>query len=382
MSATPMPSTETSFSGHVYLSQEDVTRLLTETSPEARIDVMQRVAANHAEGKLDSKEMAVAEQIFRLLVNDTEAYVRAALADKIKDNPYIPRDIVFALAKDVEEVALPVLRISEVLTDTDLMELIKSSPEINRLVAIAERQRVSSRVSGALIDTGYEKVVARLLDNQGAQISDSSYQKILKDFEQNQDITASLARRSGLPLTVVEKLVNIVSDTLVEQLKQKYQWGAALTQESDQLREATVLKLLDSGVGESDTLSLVDQLHAAARLSPSLIVTALCRGHFHFFESSLAKMASIPVSNAHALVNDRGTLGFKALYTKAGLPDKLFSATRLALTAVQEMLDIGEPPGTLRYANRVAQKILHYAEGKHIENLSYILALIRQNVQR
>ena len=37
-------------------------------------------------------------------------------------------------------------------------------------------------------------------------------------------------------------------------------------------------------------------------------------------------------------------------------------------------------PGNIHYANRAVEKIFMRAEGREIENLAYIIALIRQNV--
>ncbi len=54
----------------------------------------------------------MAEQIFRIMVKDAEVRVREALAINLKENPNVPHDVAVTLAKDVDQVALPVLRFS------------------------------------------------------------------------------------------------------------------------------------------------------------------------------------------------------------------------------------------------------------------------------
>ena len=130
-------------------------------------------------------------------------------------------------------------------------------------------------------------------------------------------------------------------------------------------------------------LQLVQQLFESDRLTPSIILTALCRGNFTFFEASLARMAGIPLENARRLIKDKGDLGFRSVYQKAGLPDSMFDACRLVLSVMHEISEQGGDvaPGTIHFANRVVEKVLLHQQGREVENLAYILALIRQNVR-
>jgi hypothetical protein len=83
------------------------------------------------------------------------------------------------------------------------------------------------------------------------------------------------------------------------------------------------------------------------------------------------------VRNAQLLIHDKGGLGFKALYGRAGLPDKFMAACKLLLETVAEM----QRGGQARDANVLVQKLIAKSTGKQVDNLSYIIALIRQNAQ-
>jgi uncharacterized protein (DUF2336 family) len=362
------------------LSTQDVERLLTEETGDIRIDVLNKVAKAHSAQQYSFTELSIAEQILRVLVKDTEVTVREALALALKDNPAIPRDIVLALSRDVDDIALIIVEHSPVLTDSDLIALIQSARSGGKPSAVAKRKNLSAEVSDALVKTHNPHVVSTLMKNQSASISDDSYQEVLRQHSQNPDVMTSMAQRANLPITIVEKVIALVSDTLGETLRSHYRISpATVMAETEKTREIATLKLVDGHINPRDIEKLVDQLQVFGRLSPSIILTSLCRGNLYFFETSLARLSSIPTRNAQLLIHDKGGLGFKALYSKAGLPEKFFSACKLLLEVVADMHRAGDKnSGSQTYSNTVVQKLLARANGKNVENLSYIIALIRQ----
>jgi uncharacterized protein (DUF2336 family) len=327
----------------------------------------------------------VAEQIFRLLLRDTELQVRAALAEGLKENDRAPHDVVVSLAGDpAEAVASPVLLYSNVFTEEDLLNIIRSNLDITKHIAIANRRSVSSMVSAALVETHNEGVVEHLVKNNGANISEHSMQKILEEHGESQSMVNYVADRANLPINIVEKLLSIVSDSVANALKNKYrEVTERLEREAHHAREGMTLKLLDTTRDEEPVRLLVHQLDEEGRLTPSIVLTGLCRGNFAFFEVSLAQLAGIPVKNAQKLVRDKGELGFKSLYQKAGLPDSMFDACKLVLNVMHEMHEQGgdAAPGTIHFANRAVERIFMHQHGREIDNLAYIIALIRQNVR-
>lgn len=379
----PRLSTKKSAKQSFALTERDVERLLKEPSADSRLGVLEKIVQSYDRGEFNPREVAVAEQVFRLLVRDTELQVRQTLAESVKNNPYIPRDIVLSLAKDVEQVAIPVIEYSEVLSDADLVDIITTSRHMGKPTAVARRKKLSARVSNALVDTGSAQVVDALVRNAQADISTDAYGKIVKQFANEAEMMQRVARRPELPVTVVEKLITLVSSSLADQLEKKYQLTRTeLAYEAEQARESTTLKLVQSSPGaaasDEEVEKLVEQLFAYNRLTPSMIFSALCRGNVPFFEISLAKLAHIPLKNARILLNDRGELGFKALYEKSELPESLFPAVRHVLRASRPLLAEGLTPGTPAFSNRLVEYLLAVAEEEAIDNLSYVLALVRQ----
>ena len=107
------------------------------------------------------------------MVKDAEVRVREALAMHLKESFAPPRGVTLSLARDVNSVALPVLEHSAVLTDEDLIQIVRSEGS-EKLVAIAGRATVSEAVSSALVETDDEDVVSTLVANEGAEIPEAS----------------------------------------------------------------------------------------------------------------------------------------------------------------------------------------------------------------
>ncbi|MEI6730160.1 MAG: DUF2336 domain-containing protein, partial [Pseudomonadota bacterium] len=251
--------------------------------------------------------------------------------------------------------------------------------EIKKKLAISQRKNISKKISKALIDTKEETIIASLSDNITAEIDEIGYETIIANHTKNQQIIDSLANRPALPITIVEKIIALVSTALSDSLRKKYKIAAeAVEGESERTREIATLQLVDGDLNDKDVEKLVSQLHVFGRLTPSIILTSLCRGNLSFFEASLAKLSNIPLANAKRLIHDKGSLGFKALYAKAGLPEKFFSACKLLLEVVSEIRSSKEKIIGNKYADLAVKNLLAKAGGQNIENLSYIIAMIRQ----
>src|SRR6201999_3775990 len=140
-----------------------------------------------------------------------------------------------------------------------------------------------------------------LVNNPGAQISESGLAKIVDDFGDNEMLMKAVVDRPQLPVATVEKLIHSVSGALADSLKKKYRRAGEqkqIEQEIDKARESETLRLVRRSKSQDDIDQLITQLQGSSRLTPSLILSALCQGDFAFFETSLAKLSSIPVANA------------------------------------------------------------------------------------
>ena len=102
---------------------------------------------------LTERERTLMFSILRQMIHDAEMSVRRIVSAQLADREDAPRDLVRRLANDEIEVAYPILTLSTVLHDSDLIEVIQHRT-LEHQLAIAIRQSVSALVSGALVQTG------------------------------------------------------------------------------------------------------------------------------------------------------------------------------------------------------------------------------------
>jgi uncharacterized protein (DUF2336 family) len=377
MNTTPKPEATS------ILTAADVEALLKDDSTDSRIEVLDKISLQYNMQKFSHREREVAEQIFRLIMKDTQMQVREMLSQRICNNPDIPRDIALHLALDHDRVAVPIIEISEVLSDADLVKIIDSSRDVSKLLAISRRPSVSERVSDALVDTSYPNVISALLDNQKAEISERALAHIADSYAHEPQVIQSMVDRMRLPVTVVERLVAHVTESVAQELKKKYKLtDAQIRKETTGAREDVTLTLLSQEHDPAMIEALVKQLMDEKRLTPSIVMTALCRGQRYFFVYAMAQLAHIPAKNVEKLITDKGGIGFRALYDRTEMPASMFEAIQILLRVVQDLEGSEVIPGSLLYANRVVERMLQLTGDRDVENMPYLIALVRQNIQR
>jgi len=359
------------------LNEEDVAKLLANPSADIRAEIAEKIAGQHP--SLSAQQRKLAEDIFRLMVKDAEVRVREALSRQLKENPTVPHDVAASLARDVESVSLPILQFSEVLTDEDLIEIVRSQ-SAEKQVAVAKRAHVSAGLADALVDTRNEDVVATLVGNEGAEIAEDTLRRVADEFGTSDVVGKPLIGRRNLPVTVAERLMTRVS----ENLRQALMARPDMTPETatNLLLHARELAVLGLAEADTDVLKLVDHLYRNARLTPSIILRAVCMGDMTFFEAAMAKLARIKLENARTLIHDGGKRGFEALFDKAGLPKAFYAAMRAAIDVSYEMEYDGGPNDRERFSRRMIERILtQYGDlGVDFENddLEYLLAKMNE----
>lgn len=362
-------------SSGVSLTGADVEKLLRDPSAGRRVETAQKISNTYADATLSAEERTIAEEILRSMTRDAEVMVRAALSESLKDNVDLPKDIVLSLASDVVEVAGPMLEFSKALSDADLLEIIQNKPPPGHQLAVARRGTVSEAIADALVSTDHEDVVVQLVANDGAQISEPTMNRVIDAFGASEEVSSSLVRRQTLPLTVSERLVSLVSESLREHLVTHHELSPSVaTDILMQTRERATVGLVKPGTNVMDLEEMVDQLDSNGRLTPTLMLRALCMGDTGFFEAALARRADITVVNAYTLIHDPGVRGFEALYKRCSLPEDMFPVFRAAVDVAKETDYDGGEDDQSRYRQRMIERILtQFEDGFDSEDLDFFI---------
>lgn len=331
-------------------------------------------------GALTDQERAIAIEVLRRLVRETEIEVRRTLAEHIKSSPLLPRDIAMRLAQDVQAVAVPILQSSPVLTDEDLVSIIAGgSPAKQR--AIAERSALSEKVSCALVETGNKCVIEILLANDSSEISEDSYRTLLDGFADDATIHELLVERPVLPFAVKEQLVCLVSKALQTRLINQHALPAALVEQLGQHgRERALIPGLSALKGNEEIDAAASRLARSEALTPTLLLRVLSAGLLEFFGAAMAALAQVPSGNAQQALRKAGTPALARLYERAELPDQLQPAFQIMLEEVLDFRRSGHTRSQPEMEQRIVSSlVLAYRQisPDSLESVIYQLGRLR-----
>lgn len=361
-----------------FLTQADVTRLLVDPSEDSRAGTASKLAKQLDQAALTDAERKLAIDIIRVMAKDAAVRVREALSHNLKHSKELPNDVANALARDVESVAMPILEFSEILTDADLISIVKSAGGAKQ-TAVARRATVSGKLADALIETKNAEAVATLVGNEGASLSEEHFVRVIDGYGSIDAVQDSLVHRTKLPATIAEQLVTKVSENLRQYLVSHHELPANLAADLVmESRERATVGLLGPGAETVDVMQLVRQMKAGGRLSPTLILRSLCMGDMAFFEAAMAVMSRAPIVNARLLIHDDGRLGLKSLYVRTGMPERLYPAFRVAVDVVRETEIDARDEDRRRYVSRMIERILTQYEDIGQDNIDYLLNKLTQ----
>ena len=343
------------------LTTINIAELMAEPSASRRNEVAAKIAADLSGHSLTAAEMKLGHDIVRILARDVEESVRASLSRGLRHSRNLPRDIARKLAEDIEDVALPMLADSLVLTDEDLIEIVlRGSPEKQEI--IAGRPNLTETVTDSLITHAGEPAVAALMVNKSAAISEDSFNRTLSRFAGSDRVKEAMVMRERLPAPVAERLVTMVSEALQAHLVSTHDLAAETVADIVQASRERAIVHLSLGASDDELHKMVTQMHTDARLTPSLILRALYTGDIAFFEAALAARGDVPVSNARILIHDSSRRGLEALYNKASMPTGLYPMVRAAVEIADESGFDGKGSDLGGFRSNVITRVLTLAD--------------------
>lgn len=319
------------------LGAADVATLQRDRSPQARAQVAAKFGRQFDE-LCGGGDRVVADAVLELLVRDLAVEVRQALANTVAASALLPTHIAQQLATDRIEIASPILEQSPVLGDEDLVRVVRTHA-MQYALAVAGRQRLSEVVSEALVDTGEAAVVARLVENGGASLSQTTMARVIQDFRDNEQIHGRVIRRPELPYELVEQLIGVMGERLEWQLIRERRMPA---------EEARALM---HAVRERAAISFTARAHADGKLQQHLLaefstgrldherlLRFLRDGDIAGLEIGLALHARLEPNQVRRLLYHADRRHLAALCIAAGFATLHYITLRMAMEIAEEAM--------------------------------------------
>ena len=189
-------------------------------SVERRTDMMRRVTdlfVNDNE-RLSEDQIRLFDDVIKHLIDHIERRAIAELSVRLAPIAKGPIDTIRKLARD-DEIAVsgPVLTQSELLTDSDLIEIAGSKSDAH-LVSIAHRARLSEAVTDVLVERGDMNVANEVAANQGAQFSKIGLSKLVLMSDGNDRLTETMGLRADIPPDLFRQLLAHATEAVRQRL--------------------------------------------------------------------------------------------------------------------------------------------------------------------
>ena len=342
-----------------------------------RAEATSALARAYLYSDLSADDLAAAEGAMLMLLDDPSPLVRRALADVLAASPSAPPAIVLALAADQPQIAAPVLALSPLFVDADLVDAVATGSPAAQ-AAIASRAALPRSVAAAIAEVGTAEACLTLLENPDADIAPFSIDRIVERHGHLAAIREPLLARDDIAAATRQTLVAKLSETLAGFVAERAWLDAdhARRVAREACEKATVA--LAAATPSPQVRPLINHLRASGQLTAGLILRALLSGNVVLFEEALAELTDMPVARVSGLVHDQGRAGFRALFDKAKLPPSTYPAFKEAVDAMHEGALVGEPGGAARLKRRMIERVLTRCENEEFGEVAPLLTLLRR----
>ncbi|MCF8466796.1 MAG: DUF2336 domain-containing protein [Sneathiella sp.] len=243
-------------------------------------------------------EKEIMGDIICRITNDVEKSIRTHFAKRLARKPDVPKALMVFLANDDIEVALPILKDCGLLSEPDLLNIVKHRSTQHRL-AIAARENISENVCTALCKINNPDVTIRLLENHSAQMPLLMLTYLGEQSEFIPEYQRPLLERPFLPKPIAEKMYRWVSVSLREYIVENFKVDARSLEIDIADREQTINPISN----ESDpSFRLVEKLYTSGELSARFMIKSLHQGEVDLFEFAFAKLLGVDIEEIRYIV--------------------------------------------------------------------------------
>lgn len=271
-----------------------------------------------------SSELAQYDGVLSRLAEDTAEDARVELAARFADAPQAPHGLVMQLARDVIEVAAPILKRSRALTEADLLTIAESTSQ-SHLKVLTTRPTVPEAVADTIVRRGDDDTVVSLVRNTGAQISRAAFENITERAETNPDFHAPLVDRKEMPTDLLNDMLTVVESRLRDQILQKF--DGVDPDELQQAIDASHARLesrLSNDKDADEAKRFVNAMKLRRQLDGALLVRLLREGQMMRCAAGLSIMTDTDLGTAKRALESPSIDPLCLLCKAGGLDRTLF----------------------------------------------------------
>jgi len=252
--------------------------------------------------RLGDSQIAAVDGVLAHLVERVEAATVIQLSEALSTINRAPHQTIRKLAfHEQPQVAAPVLRGSNCLSEADLLEIVKSRGQ-QHLLAICGRKVLNEALTDALMRFGDVSVSNALAHNSGARFSECGYATLVGRAERDEGLAEKLGVRLDIPGSLLRELIGKVADVVRARfltaprpvVRDKTQNSAAATA----AQGGAPRKAIDYTQVQSELVAL----NRTGKLNDSIVNRFAVRGEYVHVVAALALKADVKVEAIEPLL--------------------------------------------------------------------------------
>lgn len=340
------------------LSEHQVGAALSSGHETPHVEIAQAVGAMLSTGELSPKETELAIDVLTVLAKDIQEKVRAAVAKSVMNSSLLPRALACQLANDVESIALPLLQATTVLSDSDLIDVVKQG-NLKKQLAIAKRTQVGSHVVQALLDVDRSEVTHAVVENNGSEITEEQYHTIIERAPDEPSLQTAIAKRIQLPVSVTARLIDLAAEGILDTLVTSQGIPSFLADQMvDCAREAMLAEQATDRPSDDSLTLFASHLQSRGKLTESLLLRTMLEGYVPFFEAAFAALADVPLRNARKIMYYGGSEGLRKLFDRTKLSDVFYLPLQVGVRFIRQVREERQIEAGVKWPFELSEKLI------------------------
>jgi uncharacterized protein (DUF2336 family) len=314
-----------------------------------------QIARQLAEQLLSAQErLSHADSVFlyetvKTLLRSTIKDVRLALAKSLAAEPRAPHALVVFLAEDDIDIAHPLLALSPILQDADLLAIIEGCG-VDHQRHIAKRACLGVTITDRLVQIGDGVTVETLLENRSAALSAQALHTLTAQARYGPTWQGALLARPEMAPSLAVRLYFYVCAQWRSYIITRFSPDPRLLQRNiDDLLVNMAWHCRDYRQDiserhlEAPALHLACELAATQKIDGELLVQLLRQGQDAVFQILLARLFDITPEAVHKLLHERATAQLACACQHVGIVKQHFAAIFLLSRRVRPGEQIVDP---------------------------------------
>ncbi len=345
--------------------------LAKDKKPLARAELTTAVS-QLLEMQLSPRETELVADVLIALMRQAETDLRQALAERLSIMDNVPLRVILQIANDTIDIASPVLRNSPVLSDMDLIYIIKSK-SAQYWQAIAARRSLSEHLVNLLADTRDFDTAMVLAENMNIKLNERAM-TVLSDLAQGKDQLASpLLRRDEITNDIAASMYKLAGQGIRQYILDNFDVGTdALIDTVDEvILEFMEVTEATNFVPTSSMVKNAERFKEKGLLTVNAMLQTLKRGQVQSFTAQFAEFTGMSISTVSDILNQPSGQGLAVACKAFNIAKTDFISIFLLTNRFRnqgKMVDMKDMNRAIYYFDNikmeVAQGIMENSRGK------------------